>query len=199
MHVISTVHDLTLNDKKIKEVTISHPSLSGYLKILAAASMVATRDVDSRATVQSERIKQQCKFVDDGGGQHTLDYVQLANLPIKLAKEIIENLEEERHDEAKLLSPDKADGISIPILVKLGKPLATGSGKAIEELEFLAKVYGDLEQVLVGDNDMDQAAALIRTVGKPPGMSALPSWAYDQITWQDAVFIRNNVLTRFLE
>jgi hypothetical protein len=89
-----------------------------------------------------------------------------------------------------------------PVLLKLGAPISgtTGSeSKAISELEFLAKTYGDIEQVLAGTNDMERTVALIKYVAKPAGMLSLPSWAVDSIDIRDGFFIQQEILPRFLE
>jgi hypothetical protein len=93
------------------------------------------------------------------------------------------------------------NGIDTAIVYELGTPIALGQGKGhIKELEFQASTYGDIEDVLAIDYQMQQALTLIATLAKPLGtsLSLLPSWAVNQITITDGFLISNQVLTRFL-
>jgi hypothetical protein len=67
-------------------------------------------------------------------------------------------------------------------------------------LEFLAKTYGDIEDVLSAGDGINQAAVLLATVAKPLGTSltVLPSWALAQISIADGFAIMREVLPRFL-
>ncbi|QIW87518.1 tail assembly chaperone [Agrobacterium phage OLIVR4] len=75
--------------------------------------------------------------------------------------------------------------------------------ESITELEFHAKTYGDIEAVFAEDNAAEQTILFIENIAKPITsnlkLQALPSWAVDQITPNDGIFISRFVLPRFLE
>lgn len=101
-----------------------------------------------------------------------------------------------------LLSAPNADGISAPIHYKLGMPIkAAQVGKDITELEFQARTFSDLEEITAGDSPLSQTYDMIATMGRPVGgkLLALPSWAVDQISLADGLFIMNKVLPSFLK
>jgi len=121
-------------------------------------------------------------------------------LPIPAAHSIIANLDKDEGKAGKIIRD--GDGIDKAITYELGTPIPTGQGKPpIKELEFLAKTYGDIEDVLASDNAIQQTAKLIETIATPLGTSLtrLPSWALTQITVADGVTISRDILPRFLE
>jgi hypothetical protein len=75
--------------------------------------------------------------------------------------------------------------------------------ETIEELEFQAKTYGDIEAVLAENDGGLQSLLFIENLAKPITsnlkLQALPSWAVNQITPVDGLFIANTVMPRFLE
>jgi hypothetical protein len=95
----------------------------------------------------------------------------------------------------------EGDGIDKAIVYELGTPIPVGQGKPpVKELEFQASTYGDIEDVLALEVQVQQALVLITTVAKPlvTSLSLLPSWAVQQITLADGVTISRDVLSRFL-
>ena len=92
------------------------------------------------------------------------------------------------------------DGIEKAIIYELGTPIPVGAGKEpIRELEFHAKTYGDIEDVMSGDTVINQTAILIAASrSRWEFRVALPSWALNAITVADGVTISRDVLPRFL-
>jgi hypothetical protein len=119
-------------------------------------------------------------------------------LSIPDARKIISELDAHDGKPGKIVRD--GDGISQGITYELGTPIPTGQGKpAITELEFQASTYGDIEDVMAASGEIRQTVLLIEKA-KPLGTSltSLPSWAINQITMADGVFIMNDVLSRFL-
>ena len=120
-------------------------------------------------------------------------------LSIPDARTLIARLDDNEGPAGKIIRD--GDGIDKAITYELGTPIPTGAGKdPIRELEFHAKTYGDIEDVMSADNPVAQTAMMISTLAKPLGssLSALPSWALNQITVADGVTIQRLVLPRFL-
>lgn len=153
--------------------------------------------------MQRQRIFKQVTAYSDKGKTNFTE-VELSALSPSLGKRISRATEEvlSQENECEILSGDSADGVSEPILVKLGSPLKMGD-ESITELEFHAKTYGDIEAVFAEDNPAEQTILFIENVAKPITsnlkLQALPSWAVDQITPNDGIFISRFVLPRFLE
>jgi len=124
----------------------------------------------------------------------------ILNLPIAAAHTIIGKLDSDEGKAGKIIRD--GDGIDKAIVFELGTPIPTGAGKdPIRELEFHAKTYGDIEDILAADNAIQQTAKMIETIATPLGstLSRLPSWALTQITVADGVTISREILPRFLE
>ena len=153
------------------------------------------------------RMKKQLSAIDDKGGRHKFDDQAIMQLPIEYAKQINDKLNDQGEaEDGQVISSADADGISSPILFRLGTPfkmVSTQGEMEIEELEFLAKTYGDVEEVLAEGFEPAQALTLIRTVAKPicPDVSLLriPASAVSQITLSDGIDIQEKVLPRFFE
>lgn len=167
-----------------------------------------TRDVLAARTAKQKieplmlraRIRAQCTFMTAAEKAIPLSEEILTTLPAAAAKLVVPALTFDEGKQGELLS-EAADGIGAPIHYRLGAPIKGANGKSIAELEFLCKTFGDLEDVLAGDQPMFQTVDLISGVARPVdgSMLALPSWAIDQITLADGMFIMNKILPRFLE
>jgi hypothetical protein len=117
-------------------------------------------------------------------------------MPIPDARMLTTCLDDDEGEAGKIIR--EGDGISTSIVYELGTPIPVQGKDPITELEFLAKTYGDIEDVMAAPDAINQTAMLIATLGKPPGMLALPSWAISQITVADGVTIAKLVTPRFL-
>ena len=94
----------------------------------------------------------------------------------------------------------KGDGVAESVHIQLANPLKSGNGHEIKELEFQAKSFGDMEDVIVADDRVAQMTALLAVARPVDGnLIALPSWAVSQITLIDGLFIMNEVLPCFLD
>jgi hypothetical protein len=125
---------------------------------------------------------------------------EVLRMPIPAARNIAARLDENEGKLGKIVRA--GDGIDQAIIYELGTPLQMRSKEpiTIRELEFMAKTYGDIEDVLAAPTTFQQAAQLIATVAKPLGTSltALPSWAVGQIMFADGFAIVRDVLPHFL-
>jgi len=113
-----------------------------------------------------------------GTNQVSVSMEDVLKLPIPAVRELIAKLDEDTSQPGKIIR--EGDGIEQAIVYELGTPIPMGQGKQpIKELEFLAKTYGDIEDVLAAPDTMNQTAVLVSTLGKPLGTSltALPSRA----------------------
>ena len=128
-----------------------------------------------------------------------LSQEEILRMPIPAAREIAGKLDLNEGKAGKVVRP--GDGIDQAIVYELGSPISGGQGRPqIKELEFLAKTYGEIEDVLAAPTDFQKAAQLIATVAKPLGTSltALPTWAIAQIMFADGFAIVREVLPHFL-
>lgn len=149
------------------------------------------------AKLKRNRMHKQSTFYI-GNAQTQVNIEDLAQLPIRVAQNILKKIEDS--DNA---SPGKitrqGNGIDSSAVFELGTAIP---GKpSIKELEFHAKTYGDIEDVMAQATGLQQSLMMIRTIAKPIGTSlmALPSWAVSQITMADGFAIMNTVLPLFIE
>jgi hypothetical protein len=125
--------------------------------------------------------------------------LDILNLPIPDARKLLDRIDDNEGPAGKIIRD--GDGIEKAIVYELGTPIPQANGKdPIRELEFHAKVYGDVEDVMAAPDGIQQTAKLIATLAKPLGSSltALPSWALNLITVSDGIKISNDILPRFL-
>jgi hypothetical protein len=121
---------------------------------------------------------------------------EVTMMPIPNARMLTMHLDEDEGKEGKVIR--EGDGISKSIVYELGTPIPVQGKDPITELEFLASTYGDIEDVMSAPDSIQQTALLIATIGKPPGMLQLPSWALNHITVADGVTIAKLVTPLFL-
>lgn len=199
MHKIEITKAVKIGDVDIESIEV-HPLKFVDLAALWRKAANPPKGVKPETALQRERIKKQAKFIaKDAEVPLTDDALQ--KLPLIIARDIIDALELGAGTVGEVLND--GDGVTKAVIYKLGSPFAMKDGKGtstkIEELEFLAETYGDVEDVLSADNDMAAALELVRRVAKPLGTSMLvmPSWAVDALTVADGLGIMRNVLSRF--
>ncbi|MGQ2901735.1 hypothetical protein [Neoaquamicrobium sediminum] len=170
-------------------------------KQIAEVAAVADKGPDSDRTKRlfRERIKRQVRAVTSDGQQIALKDEHIYNIPLPYAMPMRNALDAvlvNTGSKAEILS--KGDGLSAPVLVKLGTPLVMGKGDPITEIEIKAETLGQLEDAIIAETSQEQAMAVL-TIAKPVNstLQALPSWALDQITVSDGVFIMTKVLPSF--
>lgn len=184
--------------KAAKSITVAQLPFVKLAEVATRAGALSNAEYPFLAALRTLRMIEQCTVTLADGTTGKLDTITVRQLPIPVAMLIHKNLESRDIPTGKLVGD--GDGISTPITYELGTPIVTGSGedKNITELEFLAKTYGDLEIVMGETNDLERTTSLIKYVSKPIGMVTLPSWAIDQITIPDGMFVMNEIVKRFL-
>jgi hypothetical protein len=186
-----------LGDKTIDGVVIKPLSFQTFSDCINEAN--ASRDSKSfDARLRRIRMVKQVTYYINGSAI-PVSSQDILNMPIPAARTIIDKLDGDEGKVGKVIRD--GDGIDKAIVYELGTPIPMGAGKEpIKELEFHAKTYGDIEDVLAADNPIAQASLLISMNATPLGTSLtrLPSWALSQISVADGVTISREVLPRFL-
>lgn len=193
--------DYKINGKKIVAFEIAPMKFIRFAEIATGAQGKVSPNGSYAAALKTALIQEQTVLIDEAKGRHALDFVSVMSLPIPLARVIIAEIDGAPDAPVGKIITD-GDGITTPILYKLGSPVvATSAGqeKPIEEIEFLAKTYGDIEQVLAAASPMSQTVALLRFVAKPVGMLQMPSWVVDLISTEDGVEIMEKITKRFFD
>jgi hypothetical protein len=195
--IIELPKAFTLKDKSITAVEVNYLRMARFTTLAEEVSNRIAPNQTFEAAFRSARMKEQTTLISDKKERITPDLPTIIGLPIPVAKLIIKDLDENEDAAGEIIAD--GDGISTPILYKLGTPVAVDNGAPIEELEFMAKVYGDIENVIGESSPFQRALALLRHVAKPAGLLALPSWALDQITIADGKVIAEKIVPRFTE
>jgi hypothetical protein len=190
---------LTLGDRIIDGATIRPLSFQAFADIISEAQgMTVPKTFEGR--LKRLRMYKQVAYYA-GATQVQLTIQDILKLPIPDVRAITAKFDTSTDEGKAGKIIREGNGIDQAIVFELGNPIPTGSGKQpIKELEFLAKTYGDIEDVLAAENSIQQAAQLIATVAKPLGssLSLLPSWATSAISVADGVTISQVVLPHFL-
>lgn len=203
MTTIDCAHyGLTLGERRVSSIAVSPIFFAEYLRIMGdAASSARTPDDVNRMSFRA-RVKHQTTLILDNGEKAKFDDKTYSGMHPRLGIAIKQAINAVPADgDAAMLH--KGDGVSAAVHIKLGTPIKATSGKDakdIAELEFRAKTLGEMEDVIVADGRAEQVLALMK-MAKPVGATllALPSWAVDQISLADGLFILNEVLPCFLD
>jgi hypothetical protein len=187
---------MTVGKTPVMELVVSELSFKGLGEAVEAAS---GRPEDLGEAILLEQVSRQVRAFDRDGKSIALSALDILQIPTPYAKQIHAVLDVSKSEPGKVIRD--ADGVSAPILFKLGAPLATG-GDSITELEFRAKTLGDISSVYAAENKIDKAIALIEKCATPLGtgkpLLRLPSWALELVTRIDGSAIMREVLPRFL-
>ena len=195
-------HQFLINDAQVASIEIAPLTFATYSRISTDAYRIAKTTKEANVNMFRERLVSQCtlKFGDGKAAKFTPETISKAPPRLGLMLKNKLDIGSEGAGRPELLSDPKADGIGHAIHIKLGSPIKAQGGKEIAEIEFMAKTLGEIEEMVVADNRLDQMLALM-AIAKPVGgmtLLALPSWAIDQITFADGWFMVQEVLSRFL-
>jgi hypothetical protein len=187
-----------LGDKHIDGAVVKPASFSSFADMVSEAqNMKAPKAFNAR--LRRLQMHRQVTYYTNGSAAQ-LSIEDVLKMPIPAARTLATQLDMDESTPGKVIRA--GDGIDSAITYELGKPIPTGQGKEpIRELEFLAKTYGDIEDVMAATDQISQAALLISTIAKPLGtsLSQLPSWALNHISVADGFAIVREVLPHFLE
>ncbi|MEX0408892.1 hypothetical protein ABGN05_24950 [Aquibium sp. LZ166] len=193
-----------IGEVEAKEFHVTGVGFIQFAKMGTIAAKAAATDNDVQKNLFRERLKRQVAVEMADGSTARLTDDTIPRLPIKAAlrlKQALNDVSEETTGGTPKISID-GDGISKAVMMTLGTPLSTGDGKNITDLEFIAETLADLEDAVIADNKIDQAIAIMN-IAKPASgdvnLLRLPSWALDQITMTDGLFIMTRIAPRFLE
>lgn len=188
---------LQLDEKTLIDGAVVKPvTFSGFTEYLAEASaLTAPRTIDAK--LRRVRLAKQVTYYANGTVA-PISMTDVLKLSIPSARKLSARLDDSQGVAGKLVRD--GDGIDKSIVYELGTPIQVQGKAPIKELEFQAKLYGDIEDVMSAPTPMQQTQLLISMIAKPLGTSLmlLPSWAVDQITVADGVTIMTEVLPRFL-
>jgi hypothetical protein len=193
-----------IKEKKIAEFEITKIGLMAFHRLFTETSSLVPAGGKKWTMINKRlRIKHQVRAITEAGEKLTFDDLDITQLPIVYASKLNEAIANDEDPAGKVLNT--GDGISTPILYELGVPIKMQQNSdviALTELEFLATVYGDIEEVLAETDPLSQTVALFRSVAKPLGVNdslqRLPEWALDRLSLADAFKVTEEVLPRFL-
>jgi hypothetical protein len=187
-----------LGDRLIDGAVIRPLSFSGFVDcVTETQNMASTKTFEAR--LKRARMARQVAFYV-GNTVTPVSSDELLLMPIPAAIKLLAKLEVDPTPAGKIIRT--GDGIEKAITFELGTPIPVGQNKPpIKELEFHAKTYGDIEDVLAAPSRIHQALMLISTIATPLGtsLSQLPSWAASQVMSADGFAIASEVVPLFCE
>lgn len=186
----------TIGDKIITAIQVEKQYFKGLVGMVVAA---ARGDGDVTKAVEMARLKNGIVKYYAGADLVEATDISLREMPIPLVRKIRAAM---NFDSKPGEITVKGDGITSPVVYKLGEPILTDKGE-ITELEFLASTLGDIEDVIFRTNSNEQALALLESVATPLGsdlsLQALPAWAVEKITIIDGATIASEIVPLFLD
>lgn len=196
-----------IDQHRIVRLEIEPINYFQYAACVARARIAQARDgVEDqwKKYISRERMKVQLRAFNSSNQVVDVDDNAILQLPRKYAASVLIGCYSHSAKPGKVLV--KGDGATSPVLYQLGTPIMVkrkdGSDQPITELEFSARTYGDIEDVLSETTIAGQTCALISSCAKPVGseimLQLLPSWAAEQITVPDGEKIADEVLKSFL-
>lgn len=191
-------HNYRIGAELVVSANLKPLMFKGFTEIVSEAQARA-KDIKSlRKNINTIQMLKTVTLVTDKKQEIPMSDEILLTLPLRVGKLIYDALSNSDSAQGEILK--QGDGIDSSIIYKLGTPI-NSSGDSITELEFHAKLYSDIEDVLAEDMPQEQTIALINKVAKPIGtkLQALPSWAIEQITIADGMFISTKILPGFLK
>lgn len=187
---------LQLDGRLIDGAVVKPLTFAGFAEcITEAQSLREPKTMEGR--VRRVRMVRQVTYYTNGAVA-PVTASDVLQLPIPSARAITARLDDTEGKAGKIIRP--GDGIDTAITYELGTPIALQGKDPIRELEFSAKTYGDIEDVLAATDSFQQTSLLIANIAKPLGstLTVLPSWAVAQITLADGIMIMRGVLPHFL-
>jgi len=194
-----------VDGQTITEMIVSDINFKQFCDIVDASTTALDQPASQRKIFRA-RAKAQVKCTLATGGSTALTEPLLNKMPIQYAVRLKDAVNEAMLSADPLNAPKlvtNGDGIGTSIHMKLGQPIKfQGDKPPITEIEFHAEVFEDLEDAILADTRVNQILALMK-IAKPldgPGnLSALPSWAIDQLSFEDGMFIASTVLPNFMQ
>lgn len=191
-----------VDGQTVTELIISAINFKVFCDIVEKAS--STDEHKTQRALFRERAKAQVKCTLSTGLSISMTDALLNKMPIHYAMRLKDAVNESMLSGDPLNAPKllgEGDGIATAIHLKLGIPIKfQGDKPPITELEFRADVFEDLEDAILADNRVQQVLALMKIakpVDGPGGLTALPSWAIDQLSFEDGMFIASQILPNF--
>lgn len=187
----------TVGDKIITAIHVEKQHFKHLVNMIVTAAKSDAEDVTK--AVEMARLKNGIVKYYAGDDLVEVTDIALREMPIPLVRKIRAAFNfETKPGEISV----KGDGITSPVIYKLGEPIKTDKGE-ITELEFLASTLGDIEDVIFRTNSNEQALALLESVATPLGsdisLQALPAWAVEKISIIDGAQIAQEIVPLFLE
>lgn len=197
--------DFIVKEAKVTHVEVHPISFMKFVDLASGVQRSMGNNSDEKLYSKllfRARIKAQVKAFA-GTSPVALDDITIGQMPAILAVQIRSSLTDANFEETDQMPQvvSKGDGVSSPVHIKLGRPIKVGEGKSsLAELEMLATNLDQLEDAILADNKLEQVASIIK-IAKPvstdSSLMALPSWALDQISLQDGLWMMTAVLPSF--
>lgn len=181
----------------VEEAVVRPLSFVGFVDCVTATSNM-TQPKSFEARLRRLRLLKQVQFFS-GGSPIMVSQEDVLQIPIPAARQLLLKLDEDEAPAGKIIRP--GNGVDQAVGFELGTPIPVGQNKPpIKELEFLARTYGDVEDIMAATDAATQTKLLIETIAKPIGtsLSTLPSWAVNHITISDGFIVMREILPHFL-
>ena len=185
-----------------------------FTAFVAAVKIAQARGKDESSILRAlfrERVKRQVKAKLANGTAIAMTDELIGKIPLRHVMRVKDALNDVTTPIATMKIKDidvpqpaeilnKGDGVLTPIHIRLGSPIKMQGGKQIAELEFLASTFGDLEAAVISDSQLEHTLGLLsiaHPVGEDMTLTSLPSWALDQISLEDGMFLTQKVTPSF--
>lgn len=189
---------VTVSGKQVTSIDVKSITFMEFYEVWTKSLNVP--GVKQDVAQQRGRIKKQVIFKSADGVLEATD-TDLMQLPFGVTKDIFAALDHGEGEPGKIIV--KGDVVTTPVVYKLGSPFTMKSGDkeiVVSELEFSAKTYADVEDILVADSSLGKTVMIVTRLAKPievPSLMQLPAWMVDRLTIADGFTIMKEVLPLF--
>lgn len=188
---------MVLNDVPVTKIEVRPGTFAGFV----SAWVENSGGKKASVAVNRARVVQQTTFYS-GEDVIKVDPFDLSDIPVDVARLLFKEI---NRDPEGTVAPEllSGDGVSTPMLVKLGVPITMSVDKKqveVSELEFFAKTLQDIEEIVAAPDDMSAVLAMLESLANPVAINTLtrlPSWAVNQVSIPDGLFMLNKVLPAF--
>lgn len=201
--------EYTVDGQTIVELNVSEINFKQFCDLVDSSTIASNEQASQRKMFRARvkaQVKCKLKVANGSGSVIPMTDTLLNKMPIPHAVRLKDAVNEamlsgDPENSPKLIS--NGDGIATSIHLKLGVPIKfQGDKPPITELEFRADVFEDLEDAILADNRVQQIFGLMKIakpIDGPENLSSLPTWAVEQLSFEDGMFIANQVLPSFMK
>jgi hypothetical protein len=191
---------VVIGGERITHFDVRPTSFAEFVRLAEQTNQIAGDD-PKKWKIINRRIRMRAQIKTFAGTKQVeMTDLDIAQLPVQYGVALSKACDEGDGKAGDIVNPN--DSISSPALYRLGTPLRFQQNSdegMVTELEFIAKTFGDVEEIVSEQGQPQQMLVALNRICKPVGMPtvSMPTWAVEQITLADGFKMIETILPRF--